>query len=66
MNLFDLIRIAAVEEDDRMKVAVSRMEDARVSFLMNPRKNRKILAYPALDFYLAEPIHGDRTKKAPG
>jgi hypothetical protein len=37
-----------------------------VSFLMNPRENRKILAYPALDFYLAEPIHGDRTKKAPG
>jgi len=37
-----------------------------VFFLMNPWKNRKILAYPALDFYLAEPIHGDRTKKAPG
>jgi hypothetical protein len=33
---------------------------------MKPRKNRKILAYTALDFYLAEPIHGDRTKKAPG
>jgi hypothetical protein len=33
---------------------------------MNPRKNRKILAYPALDLDLAEPIHGDRTKKAPG
>jgi hypothetical protein len=27
-------------------------EDARVSFLMNPKKDRKILAYPALDFYL--------------
>jgi hypothetical protein len=37
-----------------------------VFFLMNPRKNMKILAYPALDFYLAEPIHEDRTKKAPG
>jgi len=23
---------------------------------MNPKKNRKILAYPALDFYLAKPI----------
>jgi hypothetical protein len=33
---------------------------------MNPRKNKKILAYPALDFYLTEPIYGDRTKKAPG
>jgi len=33
---------------------------------MNPKKNRKILAYPALDFYRAEPIHGVRTKKAPG
>jgi hypothetical protein len=29
-----------------------------VSFLMNPKKNRKIPAYPALDFYRAEPIHG--------
>jgi hypothetical protein len=29
-----------------------------VSFLMNPKKNRKILAYPALDFYRAEPIPG--------
>jgi len=25
---------------------------------MNPKKNRKILAYPALDLYRAEPIHG--------
>lgn len=29
-----------------------------MSFLMNPKKSGKILAYPALDFYRAEPIHG--------